>query len=109
MANRPKIHFAAGADPKLGAYVSSACGALHERWTLATPMSGAVQNVTCGACRRTQVFKTTEAQPTGSPPDYGAPAGRPRAETGPPVFDYEHHVRPADERPIVPIYTEDDG
>ena len=66
-----KIHFTGGADPRLGAYVTSACGALHERWELASPVSGSVQNVTCGGCRRTKLFEAAEAREAGSAPDYG--------------------------------------
>ena len=60
MPKRPKIHFAAGPDPKIGAYVESACGARAEVWTLDAPLTRDVQSVTCGACQRSHLWRAAE-------------------------------------------------
>ena len=52
-----KIHYAGGADPKVGAVVSAACGAWGGRWDLAAPVTRDPQSVSCGACRRTYLFR----------------------------------------------------
>lgn len=66
MPKRPKIHFAGGPDPKIGAHVQSACGALATRWTLDAPLTRDVQSVTCGACQRSHLWRAVPGENTNN-------------------------------------------
>ena len=57
MGSARKIHYAGGADPRMGAVVSAACGAWGGRWDLAAPVTRDPRSVSCGACRRTYLFR----------------------------------------------------
>ena len=62
MPRKTKIHYAGGPDPKIGAHVQSACGALATLWTLDAPLTRDVQSVTCGACQRSHLWRFVAAR-----------------------------------------------